>query len=90
MVEQQTLLSHLPVLAIILPLIGAPLCMLLGRGILSWGFATIVSALSFLVSCGLLMAAMEQGVISYAVGGWEPPWGMEMMSDEARLELGFM
>lgn len=21
---------------------------------------------------------------------WEPPWGMEMMSDEARLELGFM
>lgn len=21
---------------------------------------------------------------------WEPPWGMEMMSDVARLELGFM
>ncbi|MEM9427758.1 MAG: SUF system Fe-S cluster assembly protein [Pseudomonadota bacterium] len=21
---------------------------------------------------------------------WEPPWGMEMMSDEARLELGFL
>ena len=21
---------------------------------------------------------------------WGPPWGMEMMSDEARLELGFM
>jgi FeS assembly SUF system protein len=21
---------------------------------------------------------------------WDPPWGMEMMSDEARLELGFM
>jgi len=21
---------------------------------------------------------------------WEPPWGMEMMSDEAKLELGFM
>ena len=21
---------------------------------------------------------------------WEPPWGMEMLSDEARLELGFM
>ena len=21
---------------------------------------------------------------------WEPPWGMDMMSDEARLELGFM
>jgi FeS assembly SUF system protein len=22
--------------------------------------------------------------------GWEPQWGMDMMSDEARLELGFM
>ena len=21
---------------------------------------------------------------------WEPPWGMDMMSDEARLKLGFM
>ncbi|MFB0993536.1 MAG: SUF system Fe-S cluster assembly protein, partial [Paracoccaceae bacterium] len=21
---------------------------------------------------------------------FDPPWGMEMMSDEARLELGFM
>jgi len=21
---------------------------------------------------------------------WEPPWGMDMMSDETRLELGFM
>jgi FeS assembly SUF system protein len=21
---------------------------------------------------------------------WEPPWGMDMLSDEARLELGFM
>ena len=21
---------------------------------------------------------------------WDPPWGMEMLSDEARLELGFI
>ena len=21
---------------------------------------------------------------------WEPPWGMDMMSDEAKLELGFI
>ncbi|RUS59343.1 SUF system Fe-S cluster assembly protein [Pseudorhodobacter sp. E13] len=31
------------------------------------------------------------GVKSVNVGmTFEPPWGMEMMSDEARLELGFM
>ena len=83
MADQQTLLSHLPVLVILLPLIGAPLCMMFGRGILSWGFATIVSGLSFLASCGLLMITMDQGVISYAVGGWEPPWGIEMRIDVA-------
>ena len=31
------------------------------------------------------------GVKSVNVGmTFDPPWGMEMMSDEARLELGFM
>lgn len=31
------------------------------------------------------------GVKSAAVAlVWDPPWGMDMLSDEARLELGFM
>ena len=29
-----------------------------------------------------------QSVTAHLV--WEPQWGMDMMSDEARLELGFM
>ncbi len=33
------------------------------------------------------MAGVKQVNVSLT---WEPPWGMEMMSDEARLELGFM
>ncbi|TMV08844.1 SUF system Fe-S cluster assembly protein [Ruegeria sediminis] len=42
---------------------------------------------------GWVMSAIEPvpGVKSVDVDlTWEPPWGMEMMSDEARLELGFM
>ena len=35
--------------------------------------------------------AMVPGVKDVAVAmTFDPPWGMEMMSDEARLELGFM
>ena len=31
------------------------------------------------------------GIKSAAVAlVWDPPWGMDMLSDEARLELGFM
>ena len=42
---------------------------------------------------GWVAEAMEPmpGVKQVAVElTWEPPWGMDMMSDEARLELGFM
>ncbi len=42
---------------------------------------------------GWLSEAIEpvDGVKEVAVEiTWDPPWGMEMMSDEARLELGFM
>ena len=42
---------------------------------------------------GWLQAAIEPvpGVSHVDVQiTWDPPWGMDMMSDEARLELGFM
>ncbi|WP_319823590.1 SUF system Fe-S cluster assembly protein [Thalassovita sp.] len=42
---------------------------------------------------GWVMDAVEplEGIKSVNVQlTWDPPWGMEMMSDEARLELGFM
>ena len=42
---------------------------------------------------GWLQGAIEPvpGVLHVDVQiTWDPPWGMDMMSDEARLELGFM
>ena len=37
------------------------------------------------------MVKMVEGIKTAHVAlVWDPPWGMEMMSDEARLELGFM
>lgn len=75
--------QHFPVLPIILPLIAAPICMLLGRSQLAWLFATLVSAFSFFVSVCLLMTTLDQGVVSYAVGGWAPPWGIEVRIDVA-------
>lgn len=79
---------HFPVLPIILPLIGAPLCMLIGtllsgRNTVVWAFSTLLSGASFIISLALLMATLDQGVISYHVGGWEPPWGIEMRIDAA-------
>lgn len=75
--------QHFPVLPIVLPLIGAPLCILLGKNQLVWIFSIFISALSFSISIALLLAALEQGVLSYALGGWEPPWGIEIRIDVA-------
>ena len=77
------LVQHFPVLPIILPLMAAPICILLGRSQLAWLFAILVSGLSFIVSADLLVSTMQQGVLSYAVGGWEAPWGIEIRIDAA-------
>lgn len=75
--------QHFPVLPIILPLMAAPICILLGRSQLAWLFATIISGLSFLISIDLLSATLEHGFLSYALGGWEAPWGIEIRIDAA-------
>lgn len=75
--------QHLAALPIILPLIAAPIALILGRSLLAWLLATIVSAFACLASWQLLLVALSDGVISYAVGGWEPPWGIELRVDAA-------
>lgn len=75
--------QHLAALPIILPLIAAPITFLLGRTLFSWLAATAISGWSCLVSLQLLMTTLSEGVLSYAVGGWPPPWGIELRVDAA-------
>jgi multicomponent Na+:H+ antiporter subunit D len=74
--------SHLPVLQVLLPLIAAPLCVILRQSVLSWLFATLICFLSFIISCVLFNQVLESGVISYALGGWLSPWGIEYRLDK--------
>ena len=73
--------QHLAVLPILIPLIAAPITIILGRSLLAWGFATLVSAGACFFAWQLLAAALADNVISYAVGGWPPPWGIELRVD---------
>ena len=73
--------SHLPVLQVALPLIAAPICVLLRRPGLPWAFATLVSWALFAISILLLIRVMSDGVISYHLGGWAPPFGIEYRLD---------
>lgn len=75
--------QHLVALPIIIPLIAAPITLLLSRSTLAWWFACLASACSFIVAIFLLQDALDQQFISYAVGGWAPPWGIELRIDVA-------
>ncbi len=75
--------QHLAALPILLPLIAAPIALILGRSSFSWAFATLISACACLFAWQLLDLALANGVISYEVGGWPPPWGIELRVDAA-------
>ncbi len=56
--------QHLPALQIVVPLVAAPLCLLLRRGDLAWGLALVVSWAALAIAVMLLHAVVTGGVIS--------------------------
>ena len=76
-----TLLDHLPVLVVLLPLLSAPLCVLIDRPLPGWLVALLASWLSFGAAIMLLIQISAGGTISYQLGGWPPPWGIEYRID---------
>ena len=75
------MIAHYPVLQVIIPLLGAPLCLILRVPRLAGLFAILVSAVAFLISCGLLQQVLAHGTIVYELGGWAAPWGIEYRID---------
>jgi len=73
--------AHLPVLQVIVPLLAAPLCLFLRIPRLVALFAILVSAATFLVSCGLLQQVLAHGTLIYSMGNWPAPWGIEYRID---------
>jgi multicomponent Na+:H+ antiporter subunit D len=86
----RTLADHLPVLQVLVPLIAAPLIVVLGNRALAWPLAFIASAIAFVISCFLLADVIDGGFISYAIGGWAPPLGIEYRVDATNALLLFL
>lgn len=72
---------HLPVLQVLVPLIAAPLCAILPRGRLAWGLTVAVSWAAFVIAAALLAQTADGDVLSYALGNWAPPFGIEFRVD---------
>ena len=73
---------HLPVLLIIIPMIAAPLSVLIGnRRIVQW-LALTVCWTTFGLALWMVAIVNSSGPVSYELGGWAPPYGIEYRVDQ--------
>jgi multicomponent Na+:H+ antiporter subunit D len=72
---------HLPALQVVIPLLGALLAGFLRRGGVAFALALLVSWIMPLIAGAMLWQTLSSGPISYHLGGWEPPWGIEYRVD---------
>ncbi|MEQ8750021.1 MAG: monovalent cation/H+ antiporter subunit D family protein [Amphiplicatus sp.] len=77
------LTSQLPVLPVIMPFIAGALTLLLPKGRPAWAWATFFSWLTFAACVALLLEVSSAGAISYHMGDWAPPIGIEYRVDLA-------
>src|SRR3970040_1878410 len=75
------MLEHLPALQVVLPLIAAPFIVLARGARFAWLATTAVSYLCLVIALRLFSQAAQAGPISYALGSWPPPWGIEYRVD---------
>lgn len=78
---------HLPALQVVVPLVAAALCATLKRPFAAWVLATATSWIAVLIAALLLARVMADGPISYWLGSWQPPWGIEYRIDAANALL---
>ncbi|MEL7544780.1 MAG: proton-conducting transporter membrane subunit, partial [Pseudomonadota bacterium] len=76
-----SLADQLPGLQIVVPLVGAIICAFLRRGTVAWAVATVTSLALPVIAFGLLREVQANGIVSYRMGGWAPPFGIEFRID---------
>ncbi|MGO4892954.1 monovalent cation/H+ antiporter subunit D family protein [Flavobacterium sp. W21_SRS_FM6] len=75
------LLAHLPALQVIVPMLSAPLIVLLQPRGLAWAGATASALVSFAIAVTLTLAVLDGQTLEYAMGGWPAPFGITLAVD---------
>lgn len=75
------LLAHLPALQVVVPMLSAPLIILLKPRGLAWAGATAAALMSFAIAIALAMAVLDGQTLEYAMGGWPAPFGIALAVD---------
>jgi multicomponent Na+:H+ antiporter subunit D len=73
--------QHLPALQVVLPLVTAPLVVVMRQANVAFLLATAAAWAAVAVAIGLWIEVDARGVVSYSIGSWPPPWGIEYRVD---------
>lgn len=71
-------IEHLPALQVVVPLLVAPLVVLLRVPGLAWATATATSLMAFAIAVALQSQVQESGTVIYMMGSWPAPYGIEL------------
>lgn len=72
---------HLPVLQVVVPLLIAPLVILMQPRGLAWGATTAASVMAFLIAIQLAAGVLGGNEFYYELGGWQAPYGIALAVD---------
>lgn len=75
------LLAHLPALQVVVPMLSAPLIVLLQPRGLAWAGATAAALVSFAIAVTLALAVLDGQTLTYEMGGWPAPFGIALSVD---------
>lgn len=81
------LVEHAPALLVAVPLFFAAVAAVMPNGRAGWAVALIAAIMAALFSIVLAVEVQSVGVISYAMGGWAPPAGIEFRIDALNAAL---
>ena len=79
------LIKNLPIIVVLCPLMTSLLVVLVPNMFFSWGLTTLSTFLTFLFSILLYQEIQIHSNISYALGKWMPPIGIEYIIDKVAI-----
>ena len=75
------LAQHFPALQVVVPMLVAPLVILLRPRGLAWAACTAASVLAFAIAVQLAQGVLDGGAAGYLMGSWPAPYGIELRVD---------
>jgi multicomponent Na+:H+ antiporter subunit D len=83
------MVQQLPAIIVIVPLVTSFFIFFAGWWYKRLAYPLAVTALSIcaLSSIGILNSVLDNGTISYWLGGWKPPWGIEYRIDHLNASM---